>query len=52
MPNDSKTELIVFGLKRCTKNMQTFSINIGEETIEDVDIVNNLGVLLDKQMDF
>ena len=34
------------------KNMQTCCISIGEETIESVDIVKNLGVLLNTQMDF
>ena len=32
--------------------MRKCSINIAEETIESEDTVKNLGVLIDKQMDF
>ena len=45
--NDSKTEFIVFGLKRHLNAMPKCSVKIGEETIESVDVVKNLGVLLD-----
>ena len=50
--NDSKTEFIVFGLKRHTKEMPNSSIKIGEETIHAVEVVKNLGVMLDMQLDF
>ena len=48
--NDSKTEFIVFGCKRHVKEMPKCSIQIGEETIEPVKIVTNLGVLLDMEL--
>ena len=48
--NDSKTEFIVFGCKRHVKEMPKCSIQIGEETIESVEMVKNLGVRLDIEL--
>ena len=50
--NDSKTEFIVFGLKRHLKEMPECNIKIGGETIYPVQVVKNLGVLLDTQLNF
>ena len=41
----------MFGLKRHLSAMPKCSVKIGEETIESVDVVENLGVLLDTQLD-
>ena len=50
--NDSKTEFIVFGLRRHTTGMPICSVQIGEEMIEAVEEVKNLGVTLDMQLNF
>ena len=50
--NDSKTEFIVFGLNRHISEMPECSFKIGEEIIQPVKVVKNLGVLLDMQLNF
>ena len=50
--NDSKTEFIVFGLPRHTTNMQPCNLAIGDEIIQPVGRVKNLGVTLDTQLNF
>ena len=50
--NHSKTEFIIFGQRRHTKNMPYCVLNIDEEEIEPTDSVKSLGVILDSALNF
>ena len=46
--NESKTEFIIFGMRQQLNKVGTINIKIGEDTIQNVTSVRNLGLHLDE----
>ena len=48
--NDSKTEFVVMGMKQLLSLAGELSIRVGENTIDAVKFVWNLGIFMDSEM--
>ena len=48
--NESKTEFIIFGMRQQLNKVGTINIKIGEDTIQNVTSVRNLGLHFDEEL--
>ena len=48
--NESKTEFTIFGTKQQLNKVGTINIKIGEDTIQNVTSVRNLGLHFDEEL--